>query len=488
MANICAIKGHSDLVFEIAKDDTMILREFVSNFENRKELRELFRANPQYVNQYLNGCLLADIDLLIVGQWIAVCIINDLPQSYYEKLFRGDIRVLKFTVYSSLFSVDVPESEYARIHNQIIRVFDIYSSVIANPALLAALRMMNDIRFGLFDFDDFQAVSLNFIGKEHQLLQIARVAVLANKIDLFLDIYAKLKSINGELFMDKIVDFKNLNLNSLQAKSFKIIFEMIQADSDSDINDSNDINHINDIFESDYNLLLFVTKFYAVKHMKLDSSRDLVTFKFVVAENLLQFGFPPNLEIVKQLDHVNNFVDSILSHIKVLDERGIISFIPDLMDFYKIQSRPKYLYHASFEFIDFISNIPNILQLILENGIKFYADGVLESYLNLPNQQIFQFPQSNMKLLGLKTKDHIEKMELIQGRSVGEFFLNCEASLIVSDWINQENAKLKYFEWRTVFVYWLKHRAGDGMGQIRTPEFMEMLKLDFPDETKELFP
>jgi hypothetical protein len=225
-----------------------------------------------------------------------------------------------------------------------------------------------------------------------------------------------------------------------------------------------------------------VTKFYAVKSLKLEG--NLVTLKFVVSENLLEFGFPSDLEIVKPLDHhVYYFIDVILTFTTVFNESTIISFIPDLMEFHENISRPKKYFNASIELIEFISNSTNLLQLILENGIKFNVNENLERYFNMPNQEIFNYYESYQELPKLKTKDHIGKMELIEGDSVDEIYRKREGFLS-SKW---RYAKLMYFEWRTVFDYWLNHRAGNGMRQIRIPEFIEMLKLEFPNQTKELF-
>jgi hypothetical protein len=503
LASLCAKKGHFDLVFEIAiaRNDAQVLKELVSSlsFENREDLIELFRAKPEYANQCLNA-LLAYGDKYTSGSWISECIINDLPLSYFEKLFIGDHEVFESMTNYLFFSVNVPEFEYGRIHNQVSMIFDIYSG---EMPMIAVLRMINDIRFGLFDLNDFQAVNLDFIKDNNQFLQIAKAALLANKRDLFLDIYAKYKPILG--YMSEIVDFWNLNFNSLQAKSFKIIFDMIQANSHHNFQmiqlDSAAILEIiqtdpdfipnsiqpdpNNIFESSYSLLSFVTKFYAVKSLKLEG--NLVTLKFVVSENLLEFGFPSDLEIVKPLDHVYNFIDVILTFTAVFNESTIVSFIPDLMEYYENISRPKKYFSASIELIEFISNSTNLLQLILENGIKFYANLNLERYFNMPNQEIFQYYKSYCELPKMKTKDHIEKMELSQGVSVDEIYREREGFIFDFGEINRGNAKLMYFEWRTVFDYWLNHRAGNGMRQIRIPEFIEMLKLDFPNKTKELF-
>jgi hypothetical protein len=486
LASFCAKKGHFDLVFEIAGNDAKVVKELVLNVENREDLMELLRANPLYANQCLNA-LLADGDKYkSSGSWISECIINDLPLSYFEELFISDHEAFESMTNYLFFSVNVPEFEYGRIHNQVSMIFDIY---LGEMPMIVDLRMINDIRFGLFDLNDFHAaVNLDLIKDKTQFYLIAKAALLANKRDLFLDIYEKYKPIFG--FMSHIVDFMNLNFNSLQAKSFKIIFEMIQAESHRNFqmiqadpdNISNSIQpYRNNIFESSYSLLSFVTKFYAVKSLKLEG--NLVTLKFVVSKNLLEFGFPSDLEIFKPFDHVYNFIDAILTFTTVFNESTIISFIPDLMKFHENISRPKKYFNASIELIEFISNSTNLLQLILENGIKFNVNENLERYFNMPNQEIFNYYESYQELPKLKTKDHIGKMELIEGDSVDEIYRKREGFLS-SKW---RYAKLMYFEWRTVFDYWLNHRAGNGMRQIRIPEFIEMLKLEFPNQTKELF-
>jgi hypothetical protein len=140
---------------------------------------------------------------------------------------------------------------------------------------------------------------------------------------------------------------------------------------------------------------------------------------------------------------------------------------------------------------------------MLENGMRLKIDSnieTLEKYFNLDNfsltSQIIQWTDLHQwKLTKLKTQDHLEKMEILQKTTVGESFLQWE-SLFIEDrtsilfslgFLELEDAKVKYFEWRSVFAYWIKGSDKERIKEIKTPEFIEMLKLDFPHETRELF-
>lgn len=498
LASLCAEKGHFDLFFQIANNDANVLEDFFINFQNSKEVLELFRANPDYAEKCLH-ILLDRGNKYMLAWWIAKFIINDLPQSYYEGFFGRDTKVLEFMTSFLFFSVDVPESNYERIYNQVRKILYTYSGEISNAPNLAVLGMINDIRFGLFDLDDLQAAFANFdfFNDKSQICQIAKAALLADKKDLFFDVYQKYKSMLG--FMDQIVNFFDLNLESLQVKSFKIIFDMIQTASnqnfemihfdsaafhemlkiDPDYIFNTNLADPKNIFETYDSLYSFVTKFYAVKNLKMEG--NLVTLRFVLAENLLHFGFPAVLEFVQPIDyHLYHFIGTLLRLIKVFDENAMISFILDLIEFYKNISESKNYFYSSFDLAEFISISPNLLQLIQDEGIIFYLDGNLERYFDLPNQGIFHLSESYWELSKLKTKDQIEKMEFIKDNSVIEIFRQRENYLIRSIWNNRENIKLMYFEWRTIFEYWLKYHAGHGMRQIRIPEFLELLRLEFP--------
>lgn len=495
LANICAKKGHIDLIFEIARDNEAILRNLFKKIENKKLLIETFRNTEIYLNQYLTAVLTdtnpdansSSIENR-VGLWIAECIINNLPQHYYEQLFAVNPVVLEFLIDHLFLSTNVPESEYSRIYAQIVHLFDIYSVQLRNSPNFAALRLINDIRFGTFNLNEFQNASLNSIKDKNQRFKIAKSALLSNKKDLFSDIFAKYKFSFGSC-LDGIVSFDNLNVNDIQAKNFQVIFEMIKIKH-------NVISEFKlSLFEFKFKLLKFVTKFYAIKHLKLDG--DFVTFEFVASENLLEFGFSPNLLVKFKSIDVSSSIKVIFSYMKVFNEQTIGLFMEDFVNYLIISPETRTV-PASYEFVEFISKFPSILRLMSGNGIRLAIDfshfETLEKYFNLDNfewtSQIIDFSKvDKSKITELKTLDHIRKMEFIKMATVGELYSHLDnLDNLINYWPPQEYYKFKYFQWRKVFAYWLVTRNGEGIQQIQSPEMIEMLKLDFPDKTKELFP
>jgi hypothetical protein len=488
LANICATKGHFDLVFEIYRDFARVLKNFVTRFENREELMAIFKADPQLARQYLD-ILLADsnnnIDIVSIKRpvslWISECILNDLSMGYYEQLFNDNPELLESLVNYLFLSTNVPESEYARIYYQISYIFDMYSGELANTPKFAVLRMINDIRFGSFGLNDFIHVDFGSIDKNLQLV-LTKVALLANKMELFNDIFRKYKSILGEKVVDKILRFYDLNASDHQAKSFSIIFFWIVSGSET--------------FASCSYLLTFVNKFYAVRHLKLEN--DMVTFEFSASEHLSSILFPPvlRISISSELNFAQAFIENSLKNMKVFNENTMTTFIYDLIEYYKIRSKPQKGNLASYEVFKMISKLPDLLRHMKENGmeLKLSKDAeILGKYFDLDNfdstHELIAWSELDpWKLTNLKTQDHLAKMEIIHNKNVGESFLEWDCfSLLIKYLSGQGHASIMYFEWRSVFAYWLGRYAGNGMRQIRTPEFIEMLKLDFPNETKELF-
>jgi hypothetical protein len=226
-------------------------------------------------------------------------------------------------------------------------------------------------------------------------------------------------------------------------------------------------------------------KFYAVKFLKLNVP-GVVTFEFEVSEKLLDFGFPPVLHISQNCDKVEGFMKRIFYNINVFNESTLTSFIPDLVEYSRITSIPT-KFEASNEFVEYISKLPNILKLLIDNKIKLsisFSVTSMENYFNLPNfdltrQIIAEDTFFNLyQLSKLKNKDHLEKFEIIQEVKVS-CFLRWERTQVRSEFL--------YFEWRPVFAYWIKGSDRNKLKQIKTREIIEMLKLDFPDEAKKLF-
>jgi hypothetical protein len=494
LAPFCVKHGHFDLLFELFRDEHFeMVRPFLASSENRDEFFEFFRNNSEYVYQFLNALIIHESkccsDSVIV--WIAGCIIKNLPQSYYGKKTRTGNHLLSGKMINILFlSTNIPEYEYSRIHAQVVKLFEIYSGeLVNNPDYAAFFRIINDIRFGSFNLIDFQAVDIDFIHENFQIYKILKAALLANKMDLFFFICAKFEPHVWQRNSAHILYFEALNVYDFQAKNFKIIIEMIQADSD--------------LFKYEFLIFSFVMKFYSIEHLKLEG--DLVIFDFVVSENLLEFGFPPELRIQRLKYRIDQHIDLIFLNMKIFNESTINTFIPDLIDYFNVRSNTEIVLEVTYKLklIEFISELPNILIFMLENGMRLKIDSnieTLENYFNLGNfeltSQIIQWTDLHQwKLTKLKNQDHLEKMEKIQKATVAESFLQWESLFMTYPSIFEEEKDepekkdfdVKYFEWRSVFAYWIKGSDKERIKEIQTPEFIEMVKLDFPNETRELF-
>jgi hypothetical protein len=373
LAIMCSRKGQFDLVFELFRGypDLLKNREIFGQFENRDfliEMIEMLGTNRPNTLHYLNALLIdernpnPDLIKNVCGQLIAECIINDLPQSYYEEIFDFNPEYLEFLFNELIISTNVPESEYARIYALLTNIFEKYSSALANIPNFTIIRMIIDVRFGSFEL---QNLNFEALGDKLKSLLI-KAALLANKNFLFLC---------AERDLDRILEFQNLNVNDVQAKSFKVVFEMIQSNPDKFKNESHSLFH-------------FVMKFYAVKNLKLKG--DFIYYDFVASENLLEFGFPPGLQIKWRRSTDGRIMEFIQLDMKVLNETAINTFIPDLIEYYEnhfIRGTPLY---TSYEFIEFISTFRNILLFLLEYGIKLeissdFSLEKLEKYLDLDN-------------------------------------------------------------------------------------------------------
>jgi hypothetical protein len=461
---------------------------------------EFIRNNGHYLSQFLDA-LISRVNIGCescfenrFGIWIAQCIINDMPEEYYISLFStaNTVAVFKSMIEFLILSTNVHETEHSRIHYQVSRIVRIYSAELTGPRMLEFLEIINNIRFGHFDsaeltdlrileyFKTINNIRFCFDWKvlhenRTKNFQLAKAALLANKKDLFRSICSifNLSLLGGDI--DAFAKFEDdFSLENHQVKNY-IIFEMIQE------------NHPENINESNERLLSFIMKFYAVKFLKLNAP-GVVTFEFEVSEKLLDLGFPPALHISQNCDKVEGFIKWIFWHMNVISESTLTTFIPDLVEYSRITSIPT-MFVTSGQFIEYISKLPNILQLLIDKKIKLsinFSVTNIENYFNLPNFELTRQILAGWTyfklyhLSKLKTKEHLEKFEVIQGEKVSSYFLRWEGSPLV--W-----GKFLYFEWRPFFAYWIKGSDKERIKEIKTPEIIEMLKLDFPDEAKKLF-
>jgi hypothetical protein len=502
LAAICGKHGHFDLLFDLFKEEKEEIARVFLRTENRKKFFEFIRNNDHYLRQFLDALISRAKDEYMheysfkhrFGTWIAQCIINDMPEEYYIPLFAVDPYIplfaldpaaafkfmIKYMIKYLILSINVPETEYPRIHDQVGRIVRIYSAELTKSRMLEFLEIINDIRFGNFDWNNLQGNGLSSIqtATRTEHVQIAIAALLANKQDLFRSICSRfnLSLLGEDVYAFTSLEFEDdFSLENYQVKNYKIFFEMIQE------------NHPENINESNERLLSFIMKFYAVKFLKLNVP-GVVTFEFEVSEKLLDFGFPPVLHISQNCDKVEGFMKRIFYNINVFNESTLTSFIPDLVEYSRITSIPT-KFGASDKVIEYISKLPNILELLIENKIKLSINcsvTSMENYFNLPNfeltrQIVAEWTYFNLyQLSNLTNKDHLEKFEIIQGVKISSYFLSLE--MFPRVW-----REFLYFEWRPVFIYWIKGSDKERIKEIKTPEIIEMLKLDFPNETRELF-
>jgi hypothetical protein len=231
-------------------------------------LIETFRHNIGFAEQYLEHleCRIKahenwDSVERTLGRFIAECIINNLPQIYYEQLLKINPWYLKCMIDHLILSTNIPESEYGRIHTEIIRIFDIYlGDKEKKYPIFVTAKMIADIRFGSVDLEELKILESKCMQDSSMQILIAKAAVLANKQELFNYVDAKRERNSRIRFMSEIVSFRKLiNVNDLQTINFKIIFDTIQADSNLTRN-------------ADLNIVYFVMNFYAIHHMKFEEN------------------------------------------------------------------------------------------------------------------------------------------------------------------------------------------------------------------------
>jgi hypothetical protein len=432
LAAISGKHGHFDLLFDLFKKEEEIVSACLGT-ENRKKFFEFIRNNDHYLSQFLDAIISTGKYMHEyffehrIGTWIAQCIINGMPEEYYSTLFTlYAAAVFKFMIKYLILSISVPEAEYSRIHDQVGRIVRIYSAELAKSRMLEFLEIINDIRFGNFNWNNLQGNGLSSIetATRTEHVQIAKAALLANKQDLFRSICSRfnLSLLGGDIDAFTSLEFEDdFSLENYQVKNYKIFFEMIQE------------NHPKNINESNERLLSFILKFYAVKFLKLNAP-GVVTFEFEVSEKLLDFGFPPVLNISQNCDKVEGFIEGIFWHMNVVSESTLTSFIPDLVEYSRITSIPT-KFEASDKVIEYISKLPNILELLIDNKIKLsinFSVTSMENYFNLPNfeltrQIIGEWSYFSLRqLIKLKKKDHLEKFEIIHGEKVSSYFLSLQ--------------------------------------------------------------
>jgi hypothetical protein len=236
------------------------------------------------------------------------------------------------------------------------------------------------------------------------------------------------------------------------------------------------------VFESHY--LNFILNFYAINRLIVEEGH--IIFEFVALDKILNLGFPPYIRIAMQ--NFGNYrflsIDHIFMNMRVFNEDTISTFLSDLARYPGRQLN----YPASIEFLEFISKSPNLIEKFFELNIKLSFDLLfvkLSRYLDIPNiesaSEIIELTDFDSKTLtGLKNNNHFWKIEIIQKKSVADFFFEWESSSFLN--ISQ----FDFFKWRLAFSYWIKSDQKNRLREITCSVILKMLRIEFPVEMNQL--
>lgn len=191
------------------------------------------------------------------------------------------------------------------------------------------------------------------------------------------------------------------------------------------------------------------------------------------------------------------FFKYILSEIEIFNESNISSLIRDLCEVNKTlkASHRLYRYTISIDVLKMISRIPELLIFMIENGMNLYFNRDIDFFrkyffetdnLDL-TRKLFNWKKfDNFCLRRFYSRDYMTKFEIVSESTVGEYFLKWENSEDTKTAFAQGFAKFLYFEWRSVLAFWIKGPNRESIRLIQNPIIIELLRMDFPNETAEL--
>lgn len=487
LSDICAKNGQYDMAFEFLKNNPRSVSFCFSKVENREDLFNFFKLNPHFGIKYIRSLIDYDIFSIynnevhyikVAYKWIGECIIHDAPEEFYKELLDLRPLLLNNLIESDWFlSSEVPQADHPRINTQIKRLANFYLESRIGSGDFNFVNLINDIRFGAVE-DSEVLNSLHF--EEVRFVIISKAALFGNKMVLFHEIYKNYNYIESlhnpmSVIVKEIVKMLYLEDINYHKSKLRVIFEFIASHTEP---------------FATYWYLYFIMRFYAINHMKFDENKRRVILEFVALDDLLSLGFPPIISIKIEDEHVWNwFIDTIFSHMKVVSEETVISFLSD----YKTSELFKSKNAGSFELIELVSKSSKLFEIIKSVGMKFLFNPKSENfikYLDLTNFEdltgiIERFNILPRELIKLKGREHFRKVEMVQKITVAEYFLEHESRMKNN---GRELNEINYFDWRLAFDYWIKVK-GDQMERIKeiqSPLIIEMLKLDFPNEMRRI--
>lgn len=446
---LCLQNGQFDLAFEYFRVEDLV--KFISKVENRVELFNFFKENPHLAIQYqtaLTGKLVVTVSEIL--NWIGECIIYDVPEEIYFVLLSPDL-LKKLIEYEWFLSLNIPESEYPRIHFQIRKLLGDLNEQFYN--------IINDIRFGLISHDINYFNFSSFDDK--QLLIIAKAALMGNKAEIFIEAF-------HHDHMNQII--KMANSNNLNMNSYKLIFQVFAS--------------IKIKIPESKNYFELILKFYAIKQMK--SEKNYIYLEFVALEDLIDLGFPRVIRT--KLEDLRWFIDDLFLYIKVGDEKTLKPFLNDYKKYLNLRGK---IYSpgssVSIEFLELISKSQSLIDTFISLDIRLWlkpSDANVKRYLDIENLEeisriVGKINFNPRFITRLTNEEQLKKIKTIQQGTISEYFSNLKLSRTVSD--------CDYFQWRLAFNYWIKkEEQNNWIMEIKSPDIVEMLKLEFPEEMSRL--
>lgn len=463
LANVCAINYHFDLVFVFLKNEPESIIHCLTGIENRQVLFKFFKENYHLALQLSESFSFSEIEAYLsnytsyryryrhVFQWIAECIIYNLPEESYSEILKRRPLIFKYSIEYLLLSSNIPESEYSRIHAQLTKLFAVnYKDNFA--------MYLNDLRF---ISKNLLRSDFSYLAREY-LSVIGKVALLANKMDTFLEIYKVNKGILNEIMKMKKSHIKTGN--------FKVIFELIASEN------------VNFEFFDDH--VDFIMEYYAIEHFR--SEGDRFVFEFVAPENLLTLGFPPVILVNIKADDL--LMEKIFFNMKVISEETVISLLSDYMNYLKFKRE----INVPIELVELCLNSQKqksqkLLLFLKQNSFKFIISD-MKRFFTLPNYEAVSdivhvniYSWRNLTLL--KDEKSFRFIELVKNKSIADCYLLWENEQIM---FQGGTCPIEYFEWRLALIYWMKGEHKERLKEIKFPNIIEILKLEFPEEMKQI--
>lgn len=456
--------------FEAIYDNPNEILQFFLKENNNPQVYEMFRENIHFARVIVSffnlifGQNIENFDLdLMKGRWIFRCIIHDIPECYYNEFLNQDPMLLASVLTSmDLMLIEVPKIDSDRVYSQFKNLLNAYSHVY-NEDVRILCNMIVDIRYSA---ELFNLESLNGLDDNHISL-LARVALIANKMDIIYHVYVYPK----RMYIQNIMNIENFE----DLEKLLLYTEMLKCSGGQFDNEQ--------MFGAE-SFLSVAIKYYAIKNIKYEN--DQLFVDLVATESCLKYNTLPFIRFISM--HQLGFdercfglygIESLWANIQVIDKEMFYSF---LTDYEKLPIETKEI-ETSTEILEFIIKSPILIQKARDIGIKFKIRKDFEKLLSSMDKieglrDILDLSKIKSSVItNLRTKTELEKIEELTGTKISEFFIRNDSG---------DLTKADYFKWRLALNYLVEGDQRHRIREIRSQNIIAMLRLEFYDEMLEL--